>query len=227
VPASRRGSETAPANLAIRSRLLVWSRRVYEAARGLSVTSATPGVRSEPDDSTATDGAATFEVSRATGSEASSTAKTPRTPSKHPAPTSNRPWVVDIALRCSRGWQSLSASNVCFGRRPGFPGGHRKQTLAGRAISLKVSFLAPPRTHTGGHDQPHSFATRSSRSIDQPGSLRGGACLYGHSAYTTNRTVTFCHTARSRRLGRCDRRQATSVVEIAVDRNHPVRRSVR
>jgi len=36
--------------------------------------------------------------------------------------------------------------------RPGFPGDHRKQTLAGRAISLKVSFLAPPRTHTGGQE---------------------------------------------------------------------------
>ncbi len=37
---------------------------------------------------------------------------------------------------------------------PGFPGGCRKLTLAGTAIALKVSFLALPRTHTGGHEQP-------------------------------------------------------------------------
>ncbi len=37
--------------------------------------------------------------------------------------------------------------------RPGSPWGHSKQTLAGRAISLKVSFLAPLRTHTGRQER--------------------------------------------------------------------------
>lgn len=41
-----------------------------------------------------------------------------------------------------------------FWPRPGFPGSHRKQSLAGRAISLKVSFLALPHTHNGGHELP-------------------------------------------------------------------------
>lgn len=41
----------------------------------------------------------------------------------------------------------------------GFPWGCRELTLAARAIAPKVSFLAPPRTHTGGHNQP--FPTRS------------------------------------------------------------------
>jgi hypothetical protein len=34
---------------------------------------------------------------------------------------------------------------------PGFSGCRRKLTLAGNAIAPKVSFLAPPRTHNGGH----------------------------------------------------------------------------
>ena len=33
---------------------------------------------------------------------------------------------------------------------PGLPEGHRKLTLAGQAHPDEVSFLAPPRTHTGG-----------------------------------------------------------------------------
>ena len=34
-----------------------------------------------------------------------------------------------------------------------FPEGRAKLTLAGVAIAPKVSFLAPPRIHTGGHKQ--------------------------------------------------------------------------
>jgi len=33
---------------------------------------------------------------------------------------------------------------------PGFPGGRCKPTLVGRTVAPKVSFLAPPRTHTLG-----------------------------------------------------------------------------
>ena len=35
---------------------------------------------------------------------------------------------------------------------PGFPGRRSKLTLAGAANTPKVRFLAPPRTHTGGHE---------------------------------------------------------------------------
>jgi hypothetical protein len=34
---------------------------------------------------------------------------------------------------------------------PGFPRGRSKLNLAGRVLAPKVSFLAPPRTHTAGH----------------------------------------------------------------------------
>lgn len=37
------------------------------------------------------------------------------------------------------------------GRDRVFPGVCSRQTLAGSAAALKISFLAPPRTHTGGH----------------------------------------------------------------------------
>ena len=48
----------------------------------------------------------------------------------------------------------LYAEKVCSWPGPGFPGGRRKLTLAGRTIAPKVSFLAPPRTHTGGQERP-------------------------------------------------------------------------
>ena len=42
---------------------------------------------------------------------------------------------------------------VADGSGPGFRGGHRQLTLASRTIASRVNFLAPPRTHTGGHKQ--------------------------------------------------------------------------
>ena len=54
---------------------------------------------------------------------------------------------------------SGSQAAACFWPRPGFLGGRRKLTLAGRAIAPKASFLAPPPAHTVGHKP--SFAMRS------------------------------------------------------------------
>jgi hypothetical protein len=59
---------------------------------------------------------------------------------------------------------------------PGFPGDRRKLTLAGRAIAPKVSFPAPPRTHTGGHDLPVTNGrcrTVSCWNVGMPGIHRG------------------------------------------------------
>ena len=50
-----------------------------------------------------------------------------------------------------RHWRFGSRSEV--GRDRVSPGGRRKLTLAGRAMAPKVSFRAPPRTHTGGQLQ--------------------------------------------------------------------------
>ena len=58
---------------------------------------------------------------------------------------------------------SLGTASVRSWPRPDFPGGHRKQTLAGRAISLKVSFLAAPRTHTGGQERAPGVIARRQR----------------------------------------------------------------
>jgi hypothetical protein len=66
----------------------------------------------------------------------------------------------------------------------------RHSTRAYAAPRARACDSGRPRIFTLSHDQPYSFATRSSCSIDQPGALRGGACLYGHSAYTRNRAVT-------------------------------------
>jgi len=116
---------------------------------------------------------------------------------------------------------------------PSIPLARRSAAVAGSVdetywllpqVPVESSHSPMPQT---GHDQPYSFVTQSSRSIDQPGALHGWACLYGQSAYTTNRSVTCRHAVCSRRVGRCDRRQTANVMEVAVDRNHPVRRSVR
>jgi hypothetical protein len=53
--------------------------------------------------------------------------------------------------RAEARFSSASGRTACVWPGPGLAGGHRKLTLAGRAIALKVSLLAPPRTHTGGH----------------------------------------------------------------------------
>lgn len=49
-------------------------------------------------------------------------------------------------------------------RDRGFPGRCRKLTLAGGTIAPKVSFLAPPRTQTGGHERPFMLPARASGS---------------------------------------------------------------
>jgi len=48
---------------------------------------------------------------------------------------------------------------------PGFPGGRRKLTLAGRTIAPIVTFLAPPRTHTGGQKRPVGLPASWSRAV--------------------------------------------------------------
>jgi hypothetical protein len=59
--------------------------------------------------------------------------------------------------------------------RPGFTRDRRKLTLAGRAIGPQVSFLAPPRTHTGGHYLPLATARFSAAGCDS-GAGQEGAC---------------------------------------------------
>jgi hypothetical protein len=65
------------------------------------------------------------------------------------------------------------ASGLVHWPLPGFPGGCRKLTLAGMAIALKVSFLALPRTHTGGQQLPLTVSTKPP--LERP--LRFGAVV--------------------------------------------------
>ena len=52
---------------------------------------------------------------------------------------------------------------------PGFPGGRRKLTLTGRAIAPKVSFLAPPRTHTDGQERAVALLRHTGHSLRRDG----------------------------------------------------------
>ena len=48
-------------------------------------------------------------------------------------------------------WRFFGRSDDWKWPRPGFPGARRKLSMPGRAIAPKVRFVAPARTHTGGH----------------------------------------------------------------------------
>lgn len=59
----------------------------------------------------------------------------------------------------------LARSNVGRWPGPGFPGGRRKLTLAGSAVALKVSFLAGPRTDTGGQERSSGMVGRTTAPV--------------------------------------------------------------
>ena len=99
---------------------------------------------------------------------------------------------------------------------PGFSWGRRKLTLAGRAHAAKVSFLARPRTHSGGHYEKSSVMTRPWKASTRNTSYAGGpwhSCTsHNHRLFRNSSSES---EARKRRLavsGSCIRASAFSFI---------------